>query len=428
MGALGKYFGEVNPSTGRSQLFEIGTRLMAAGAPNSGGVNRGLLANAGLALRGAEDSRKKALKTQQAARLAAAKVQSERELAVATLRAKYGGPQSSEGKLFQDWQGAVRQFGSDSDEARTLEQILIEKGSDPEKLSNVSRMMAELDKLNPEDPGYAEKRNTLRNALDKASTKAPKGEKLRSMNVITPDGQTYTVMTDADGNDYVNMNGERTLVSQLPAGTETFTPVSPTKKAESSATGARLRAIRNTLSRVRERMKKFTDDQLGISGMLLTKGSEFTGMASELAGLAGFKNAEKYTADLADRLAGGEESLRTISVLEGTLRDLMMQHKKAVTGTTRVLKAEQDSIDKQIKLTGLTTAKAIRDRVEEVLQKIEQGTYDQEVEALLRGGGTPATNASSSPKNASTGNASTDDVLARARKVNDAARRQLAGE
>lgn len=389
MGALGKYFGEVNPSTGRSQLFEIGTRLMAAGAPNAQGIDRGLFGNMGLALRGAEDSREKAIKARQAARLAGAKVQSERELAVATLRAKYGGPQSSEGKLFQDWQGAVRQFGSDSDEARTLEQILIEKGSDPEKLSNVSRMMAELDKLDPEDPGYAEKRNTLRKALDKASTKAPKGEKLRSMNVITPDGQTYTVMTDADGNDYVNMNGKRTLVSQLPPGTETFTPVSPTKASEAKAQGARLKAMRGTISDVRKKVANLSDDQLGLSGQLRTTGSEFAGMIGDLAGLFGYKTGQDYMNDLA-QASGGGENLKVVPVLENTLFELMMAHKKAVTGTTRILAAQQALIKDQVSLQGIKSAAGIRARVEEVLAKIEDGTYDQEIEASLRGGGDPS--------------------------------------
>ena len=77
MGALGKYFGEVNPSTGRSQLFEIGTRLMAAGAPNAQGIDRGLFGNMGLALRGAEDSREKAIKARQASRLASRKLAGE---------------------------------------------------------------------------------------------------------------------------------------------------------------------------------------------------------------------------------------------------------------------------------------------------------------------------------------------------------------
>jgi len=388
-GALKHLFGRVNPSTGNSVAYNTGLNLLALGGGSPDGVNRGPMANLAMALKGAEKDYASGVKEARASALAARKIQSERELAVATLRAKYGGPQSSEGKLFSDWQAAVGQYGADSEQAKVLEQILIEKGSDPEKLSNVSRMMAERAALDPEDPEYAQKKQTLTDAINKASTSKAKGEKLRSMNVQLPDGRTFTVMTDAGGNDYVNMDGKRVPVGELPAGTETFTPVSPTKTAEARANQQRLKALRGTIDNVRNRVAALTDDQLGLTGALRTAGAEFAGMLGDVAGLVGYKDGQSYMNDMA-RAAGGGENLKTVPVLENTLFELMMAHKKAVTGTTRILKEQQQLIKDQVSLQGIKSAAGIRARVEEVLKKIEQGTYDQEVAEILRGGGTPS--------------------------------------
>lgn len=174
-----------------------------------------------------------------------------------------------------------------------------------------------------------------------------------------------------------------------PGGTVTATEqvgLGPSLKAgKQFDQGQRLGLLENTINRLDEQIANIADDpqDYGIVGDLRGTAQEFVGLAEDLAAMTGQNRVGELLQDMAGAVGEGlyDTDLPAIQQAENTLAvRLALLRANRPGNESRALKSFLDVAREETKLTGLTTGRAVAER----LQGIKR-IFEEERQMLIRG-------------------------------------------